>query len=392
MRNTLNPFVTNLVFCALLSLAIQAAAQQDASHNVLPAIAHFQGVGSIAGIGIQGKNLGDDDYSALAMVAVGDAQGALLSVSELPWANGSLSLTTALITDITLDTQYARGTNTSTKYKQHLSGLAQFARLNTRMKPHQHWYINAGLSLVSLEGYSDRQGVDIVINQSGLHDVFTTMAAVGINYDKQELSNNTQGLKANIELASLLFRPGQSDQAQLNYNTSYIYPINDATTLTGYIRGSHGFVLAKKADYDQVSEVLAEIDGQCDTAACTELENDLANYIVKGNNNGNAQALGGAYGLRSYSEQYIKGANTLLEGLELAITLPFVMKAGNSIELVSFVEAGQANDTFSELVNDSLYSLGAGARFNINKVPIRLEAAVGSDDTQAWFLTAGKRW
>jgi len=59
---------------------------------------------------------------------------------------------------------------------------------------------------------------------------------------------------------------------------------------------------------------------------------------------------------------------------------------------VSFVEAGQANDALSALVDDSLYSVGAGARFNIGNVPIRLEAAVGSDDTQAWFLTAGKRW
>jgi hypothetical protein len=59
---------------------------------------------------------------------------------------------------------------------------------------------------------------------------------------------------------------------------------------------------------------------------------------------------------------------------------------------VAFAEAGQANDALSSLTDDSLYSVGMGARFNINDLPIRLEAAVGSDDTQAWFLTAGKRW
>ena len=222
--------------------------------------------------------------------------------------------------------------------------------------------------------------------------MFSTLASVGVATDERKASDDNSGLLASAELAALLFRPGQSDQGQLNYSASYTWAFEGRHTITSYARGSHGFVLAKKSEYDEVSEVLAEINGQCTTSACTLLENELANYIVDSNKNGSAQPLGGAYGLRSYSEQYIKAANTMLEGVELTLALPWAVGEGKSIELVAFAEAGQASDSISDLADDSLYSIGAGARFNINELPVRLEAAFGSDDTEAWFLTAGKRW
>jgi len=380
-----------LILATLLFSAL-ASADEATQSSVLPAVIHLEGVGNIAGVAVQAKNLGEDDYSAIAGVALGDAQGALLSVNDLPWGGGKLSLTTVFLSDITLDTQYQRGTDTGTLYEQSLSGFAQFASLKTQINEQQHWYANLGLSLVSFEGYADKSGVDITINQSGLHDVFSTAAAIGLSHDKRRLTPGKGGIKANIELAGLLFRPGQSDQGQLNYGVSHAWPFMEGHKVTTYARGSHGFVLAKKSEYDEVSEVLAEINGQCTTSACTLLENELANYIVDSNKNGSAQPLGGAYGLRSYSEQYIKAANTMLEGVELTLALPWAVGEGKSIELVAFAEAGQASDSISDLADDSLYSIGAGARFNINELPVRLEAAFGSDDTEAWFLTAGKRW
>jgi len=383
-------------FSALILVSMLASdlVKADEAHqtSVLPAAIHLEGIGNIAGVAVQAKNLGEDDFSAIAGVALGDAQAALLSVSELPWGGGKLSLTTVFVSDITLDTQYQRGTDTSTRYEQSLSGFAQFASLKTQINQQQHWYSNLGLSLVSFKGYADENGVDIAINQSGLHDVFSTAAAIGLSHDERKLTPGKGGIKANIELAGLLFRPGQSDQGQLNYGISHAWPFMKGHNVTTYARGSHGFVLAKKSEYDEVSEVLAEINGQCTTSACTLLENELANYIVDSNKNGSAQPLGGAYGLRSYSEQYIKAANTMLEGVELTLALPWAVGEGKSIELVAFAEAGQASDSISDLADDSLYSVGAGARFNINDLPVRLEAAFGSDDTEAWFLTAGKRW
>ena len=392
MKNRSNLILSTLTFGSLFSVTALSQAQEEATHNVLPAIAHFEGVGSIAAVGVQSKNLGEADAALLAMMATGDAEGGLLSISELPWASGNLSFTTAFVNDITLDTQYGRGTSISTEYEQQLSGIAQFARFESDINTQQSWYTNLGLSLVSFEGYADSDGNQISINQSGLHDVFSTMATVGITHNDEPSELDNTHLKAGIELTALLFRPGQSEQAQLNYNTSYQIPLSHGFAVTGYIRASHGFVLAKATEYDEVSEVLAELDGQCTSAACSELENDLANYIVEGNKKGNAQALGGAYGLRSYSEQYVKGAHTLLEGLEVTMALPFAVGQGNSVELVAFAEAGQASDALADLADDSLYSVGAGARFNIQDLPIRLEAAVGSDDTEAWLLTAGKRW
>ncbi len=385
----LSLYLTVLMLSAALSHADNAT-----EHHVLPAAIHLEGVGTIAGVALQSKNLGEDDYSAVAGVAAGDAQAALLTFSDVPWSGGKLSFTSVLVHDLTLATQYTRGINTGTQYKQNLSALGQFVSLKTPINQQQHWYANLGASLVSLNGYSDANGVDIAINQSGLHNVFTTLVAVGLSQNERPLTANTSGIKANIELASQLFRPGQSDQGQLNYAASYAWPFMGSHKVTTYLRGSHGFVLAKRSEYDEVAEVRTEINGQCTATNhnCTKLENELANYIVSSNNHGSAQPLGGAYGLRSYSEQYIKAANTLLEGVELTLALPWIMGKGTSIEWVAFAEAGQAHDAIANLTDNSLYSLGMGARFNIKNLPIRLEAAIGSDDTQAWFLTAGKRW
>ena len=381
-----------LFILAAMLASTQVKADEPSQFSVLPGAIHLEGVGNIAGAAVQAKHVGADDVSVLAGVALGDAQAGLLSVDELPWAGGRLSLSTVLLADITLDTQYQRGTDTGTRYQQSLSGLAQFASLKKDIDQRHHWYAKLGLSLISFEGYADAHGKAIAINQAGLHDVFSTMLALGVSHDPRTLTPAKVGMQANIELAASLFRPGQSDQGQLNYALSYVWPFMGQHQITTYARGSHGFVLAKETAYDDVSEVLAEINGQCTSAACTQLENDLANYIVAANKNGNGQALGGAYGLRSYSEQYIKAANTLLEGVELTLTLPWAMAQGHTLELVAFAEAGQASDAITGLGDDSLYSLGGGVRLNLDDLPIRLEAAFGSDDSQAWFLTAGKRW
>ncbi len=233
---------------------------------------------------------------------------------------------------------------------------------------------------------------------SGLHDVFSALGAVGVGIDETQSLGDHSGLKAKAELATQLFRPGQSDNGQINYGTSYTWALAGQTHLTTYAKGSHGFVIAKKAEYDEVSEVVAEIDGQCDTLTgtaqqnCESLQQDLASYIVAANNKGTAQALGGAYGLRSYSEQYIKAANAMLQGAEASLTLPYLSKKDQSLQLIVFVEGAQASDKLSTLLDDSLYSAGFGVRFNLKDLPIRLEAAYGSDDSQSWFLTAGKSW
>lgn len=392
-KNQVNAFI----LLALSAASVQAG--EGAEHSLLPGIVHFEGIGSVAIVGLKSEKVGASDLNTVAAVALGDVEGAVFNVSEIPFLKGKLSLSSVFINDISIDTQYGRGLNTGTEYEQELSGFGQFASLKTQFNNQQYWYANVGASLVSLGDYEAAGGEVIRINDEGLHDVFSTLASVGVATDERKASADNSGLLASAELAALLFRPGQSDQGQLNYSASYTWAFEGRHAVTTYARGSHGFVLAKRSEYDEVDEVLAEINGQCDSLVSTEdklscegLEQDLANYIVDSNNKGNAQPLGGAYGLRSYSEQYIKASNTLLEGLEATYFLPWSAGKGNSIELIGFAESAQANDDVASLLDDSFYSVGFGARVNLKGTPIRLETAYGSQNTQAWFLTAGKRW
>ncbi len=366
--------------------------------NTLPIVAHLEGVGSIAGVAVKTKLANEKEV--LVALAAGDAKGILISASNIRIGGSKLSLLAAVVQDATLKTQYGRGTDLGTEYNQSLNGLAHLASLKTKINQQQYWYASMGLSLVSLQGYKSANDDTIKINQAGLHDVFTLSTAIGFTYDERNTQVFGASIKGGVEVAGLLLRPGQSDQGQINYHTSWLWRLNESTRLSSYIRGSHGFVLAKKAQYDQLSEVISEIDGQCDSLAnltdqqnCFQLELDLASYIVTSNKKGNAQPLGGAYGLRSYSEQYIKAANTLLEGVELTYQLPWLKNTPqNTIELVAFSEIGQASDSLNKLTDDTLYSYGAGLRLNIKGTPVRLEAAKGSDETHAWYLTVGKRW
>ena len=384
----------------LLALGVASVqAEEGVEHSLLPGIVHFEGIGSVAVVGLKSEKVGVSDLNTVAAVALGDVEGAVFNVSEIPFLKGRLSLSSVFINDISIDTQYGRGLSTGTEYEQELSGFGQFASLKTQFNHQQYWYANVGASLVSFGEYQTAGGDVIKINDEGLHDVFSTLASVGVAMDERKASADNSGLLASAELAALLFRPGQSDQGQVNYSASYTWAFEGRHAVTTYARGSHGFVLAKRSEYDEVDEVLAEINGQCDALMsaedkqnCEALEQDLANYIVDSNNNGNAQPLGGAYGLRSYSEQYIKASNTLLEGVEATYFLPWSAGNSSSIELIGFAESAQANDDVASLFDDSFYSVGFGARVNLKDTPIRLETAYGSQGTQAWFLTAGKRW
>ncbi len=383
----------------LCILPALAWAGEPVQHKVIPIIAHLEGVGSVAGVGLQSENVGEEDYKATVGLAIGDIEGGAFNIADISAFKGKVSFSTFAITKAEVDTQYGRGTDTGTEYKQELSGFGQLANLKTYINQQQYWYANVGMTLVSFGDYSTSNGDVIAINDEGLHDVFSTLVSYGVAVDERDSFGDGSGLFASVELAGLLFRPGQSDQGQLNYASSYTWAFDGHNTVTAYLRGSHGFVVAKKADYDEVDEVLSELNGQCDLLVneadknrCSTLELELASFIVDSNNKGSAQALGGAYGLRSYSEQYIKAANTLLQGVEGTLNVPVSVGDGNRLELISFMESAQASDRLAQVFDDSLYSVGFGARMTIKDTPLRLEVAKGSDNSEAWFFTAGKRW
>lgn len=385
-------------------LSNQSIADEDTEHQLFPAVVHLEGVGNIYAAGIRSDYVGESDLTVTAGIGLGDVKAGALQISdiELSFLDGLVSSTSAIITEATLDTQYVRGAkgikeNKETVFKQSLTGLAQNLRYQEATSEDTSWYLNASLSQVTVEGYATESGDDININMHLFHPITSFIPSIGYQFDERP-NNGQVGLNAKIELNGNFFRAGDSTQGQVNYAAGYTFGLNQHTLAT-YLRGSHAYIIDREKDYDTHEEVITLLGLECDAirdsseqSSCLILERDITDSIVQSAIHGAANSLGGAYGLRSYSEQYVKAANTLLEGAELTLNTPWDLLEGMPLALVVFAEAGQADDQIENLVDNSLYSYGVGFRTHYEGLPIRLETANGSNNQQSWFLTAGTAW
>lgn len=396
-------FISSAYLVAIM-LSNQSIADEDAEHKFFPAALHLEGVGNIYAAGVRSKNVGDLDLTVTAGVGIGDVQAAAVNISdlELSFIDGVISSTSAIITKATLDTQYIRGAkalakNKETVFEQSLTGFAQSIRYQEATSEDASWYLNASLSRVEVGGYATESGNDIDINMHLFKPITSFIPTIGYQFDERP-NNEQTGLNAKIEFNGNFFRAGDSTQGQVNYAAGYTFEL-DRHTLITYLRGSHAYIINKEKDYDTHEEVKALLKLECDAisdnaeqGSCLTLERDLTNSIVQNAIHGSANSLGGAYGLRSYSEQYVKASNTLLEGAELTLNTSWKILEDARLSFVVFAEAGQADDQIENLVDNSLYSYGVGIRTNYEGLPIRLETANGSNNEQSWFLTAGTAW
>lgn len=393
-----------ITYCAITLLGNQSSADEEAEHQFFPAVLHLEGVGNIYAAGVRSKNVGDADLTATAGIAIGDVQAAALNISgiELPFVEGSITSTSAIITKATLDTQYIRGAKALTQknetvFEQSLTGFAQNLKYREATSEDTTWYLNASLSQVKVEGYATDSGDDININMHLFHPITSFIPSIGYEFDERP-NNEQTGLNAKIELNGTFFRAGDSTQGQVNYAAGYTFGLGQHTLAT-YLRGSHAYIIDRDKDYDTQAEVKELLGLECDAISdsaeqnsCLVLERDITNSIVQSAIHGSANSLGGAYGLRSYSEQYVKASNTLLEGAELTLNTQWQVIEDMPLAFIVFAEAGQADDQIENLADNSLYSYGIGIRTHYEGLPIRLETANGSNNEQSWFLTAGTAW
>jgi len=403
-QNSHSKIFIGAAYVAVTLLSNQSIGDDDTEHQFFPAVMHLEGVGNIYAAGVRSKYVGDSDLTVTAGIGIGDVKAAALNISdlELSFLDGVISSTSAIITEVTLDTQYVRGAkaitkNNETVFEQSLTGFAQNIRYSEAISEDTLWYLNASLSQVKVEGYATESGDDIDINMDIFHAITSFIPSIGYQFDERP-NNEQTGLNAKIELNGTFFRAGDSSQGQVNYAAGYTFGLDQHTLIT-YLRGSHAYIINREKDYDTNAEVVEILGLECDAISntaeqnsCLTLERDLTHSIVQNAIHGSANSLGGAYGLRSYSEQYVKASNTLLEGAELTLNTPWQLTENSNLSFVVFVEAGQADDQIENLVDNSLYSYGAGIRTNYKGLPIRLETANGSNNEQSWFLTAGTAW
>jgi len=403
MKTPVNKTILMLALTSITSLST-AHADEASSTFVLPGALHLEGVGTLYGAAAGIKDIDESDYNLYIGIAGGDANAFGLAVTDVALLNGRFSYIYAQADDAVKETQYQRGGDAGNVYEQDLSGNIHHFSLSHELPiTNLTSTIAVSLSSVSQEGYADEDGNKIAINPSGLHDIDALSMSAELAWDNLTSDNRTglSGLETGSKLSASIKldsgRTAQSDQGTFDYQVSHHIGIGNTALASFYLNGSHAFIVKQAKKYDSDAEVKNALDAQCtrltdanEQIRCLQLEQDLTTYITASNNKGTAKAVGGSQGLRSYQESFFRGSNSIVEGMELQWQLPEFMQPGNTIALqwITFAEGAQIADDFSELSENSRYSIGTGLRAYIGDVPTRVEFAHG-EDGNAFLLTAG---
>ena len=372
-------------------------AQSERRFQAFPVILRIEGIGEIYGAAAGLKDVGKRGADIHVGASGGDVEAAVFSISDVQLKRSRLNYQFVNLNEATIQTQYARSTKTGPLFQQSLSGSAHhlgFEREGRR--EHLSSQFDLVLSNIVFEGFRDAQREQVMINRDGLHDVTSTLFRLAVNYDSREQSYFSAGRQLGNALSFTTGRKGQSDQGQWDFNFSEHLFVNDNLLLSGYFKASHAFIISEATAYDSDAEIRAELDAQCSSlpasqqAACSELENALIAYVLASNKYGTASAVGGGFGLRSYGEQFFRGANAWLQGVELDYRLPATkwQKAKRSLHFIVFAESAQVNDKPSDLFDDSLHSVGMGLRMYAGELALRLESAHG-EGGNAWNFRVG---
>lgn len=387
----------------LSALTVPTAQADEPSQTIfVPAIAHLEGVGDVFGFGVSVSDLGQSDVRVSAGVVSGDVEAVGVAVSDVKWGKGVFSYAFLDVSEAQVETQYARGLSIATPYSQELSGSGHVFAYTLPSQTFSPLTWSGGLALtdVAIGRFFDASGRRIVINDNALKDIRSVVLNAGFSWDARETAKNNlkTGFKASTGLSLTTGRDAQSDQGQFDYALSQHMALNESLLLSAYLKGSNAFIISRDSAHDEPSEIAAQLDTNCaisgtpqQVQACQQWKAEVTDYILASNTLGTAKGLGGSTGLRSYSEQYFRSANQLLEGLELQYVLPFAATEKVGLQWVSFIEYAHSSDRLERLTQDSRYSVGTGLRAHINDIPLRLEYADG-EEGDAWFLTAGLVW
>lgn len=398
---------TSFTFFCLLAILSQpllanealAKSSETSRHfRGFPLILRLDGIGEIYGAaaGIQG--IGKPEFDVYVGASMGDVEANIFSISDFDLRLSTFNYQFINLDEFSMDTQYARSTDSGAVFRQMLSGSAHHFGFERAMEREDMVaQVDLLLSDIVFEGFLDSQGKEVVINKTGLHDVSSTILRFSLNFDSREQAYFSEGVQVKNALALTTGRTGQSDQGQWDYQFSRHVFLSDKVLLSAYLKGSHSFIVSEASDYMSEADIRAELDAQCaglpleQQSSCSELENALVSYVLASNKYGTAAAVGGGYGLRSYGEQFFRGANAWVEGFEFEYRLPsfkgFRGKS-RSLHLVAFAESAQLNDELADLFDDSQHSVGVGVRTYAKDLVVRLETAHG-ENGNAWNFRVG---
>lgn len=368
--------------------------------TIIPIAAHYDGVGSIYGLGYQYKS---EKNQIIFGGTAGDVDAYGLLYTRFLTQNFEISFGHTGFNNVSLLTTYNRELidDEDELYLLNISGSANAIGSKLwLLNDHFVFNLSGTQSVVKFDDFKTDDEEIISLPNANLFDVTTTQLKYGFNlnfFDNNRSPQNGFGLS--FSSTNISGRKGQSDQVILDYGTDILIPMGPIFTFGVNAKFSDSIVKVNEK-YDTDTEVRAALDADCASLSSTEertkcenLEEELINFILQNNLKGTAKPIGGSNGLRSFREQRFKAAHTAIYSAHFKTNLSSLFNLQQSensrLEFVLFYDLGFAKEDKLELFDESKFSNGASISYILNSNAIRLTAASGSDESNSWSLTFG---
>lgn len=373
---------------------------QVAFADVLPVALRLEGIGAVAGAAYK-KGSKEEKKQLIAGAAAGDFIAAGGIYTEYRSPRFELSYAVGVIRDLESETTYLRGlqNDEGRTYTQNLNILG--GAIGSRYwikKDKLRFNSSLTVSSVELKSFEDSKG-EISLPGAKLFDVTTVNTKAGLEYMS---FNNTKskGYKVGADLAVLLGRKGQSDHLVTGLNFKGLYPIHESVRLSVSGNYSHASIITER--YKTKEKIKKAFNVNCssisdaeDKKRCETLESDLVDFVFDHNTKGSTNPFGGSNSPRSFRElrfkSAFKAAASAEIGWDIVKAFNITKLKGKRIEFVIFHDIAHGSDSRSSLFDSSVYSTGGGVNFGVEELDIKLQAASGSYDSSAWFLSVGSR-
>lgn len=378
-------YLFSMIFFIISLLSLSSSASKFAA---APAGVYQSGIGIIYGVAVSGKNLIGDHVNVLAGKTFGKVKGYGIHVNQIPlfFKDLSLNFTTFDADKFEYETTYARGLKEKTVFRQRFLGNGNFFGFKYKaLSGRLVFNLSLGSTYVKFKEFMTKDGRTIPFSKAGLHDINSDLKTYAISYAILNEENENE-LSVKLSLNSVKGRLAQSELLISNYSLKGMYRFSPKFSLGYYSSHSKTKVTKELAS--------AVISGNCSTisdsslqSSCTQINNELNDYIVANNKYGTTMPLGGSSKMRSYREFRFKSAHNLMSAIEARLDSKIILP----VQYIGFSEIGFASDIYDKLLDDSRYSVGLGLRIFIKEIPIRLEVATGQEGESA-YLTLGAPW
>lgn len=372
----------------------------ESAYLLVPLPYSMPGIGDGAFIMANFSNLADTTTDAYIIKVVGDAQGLVYQIDEVPVVDKHVfvSLYEHDIDRAAVNQYDTRGMENSTQNDYSILdiSLAKTSQLDLNISAYDrrlnfyYSYITNEFRLSAIRDYEGNLITQLDEDYSGSDSSEQYRFAVDFTDDYQD---PRQGFRFSMSYMDFPAKNIEDpDYYVLDYNAlAYLAMGADNTLVLNYYQSDAHVRTAGDTNPDNIR---AEIGLNCDSgdSQCLQSEQQLVDSFINERSFGTATSLGGLERLRAYPDDRFTGAHMAFLGAEFRLN--FIQEATpfnyfiwkdvrTGYQLAFFAEAGSVSEHSSQLWDERRYSYGTGFRLLTASGSVyRADIAFGDEDME----------